>query len=216
MINLIGAIITVILGVGIAQAKPSPRRFEAGLAHGFWVIDVIVFAIVSYMVYVNLTFELQTPKFPNFLINWAGFFIHEGGHFFMSWSTEFMHIFGGTMFEAGVPFALCLWFLVVRCYRCFALGLVWLSQAWFSIALYAGDAQDMVLELVGGGGNKQAHDWRSIFSILDVLEHTDTIASAIYSAGVITSVMAIGVYLAAMFVLPPPAPIAVVPVNKTG
>lgn len=65
-----------------------------------------------------------------------------------------------------------------------SLCLLWVGQNLLNVSIYAGDAINMNLDLLGG--DSVTHDWNYLLDTLGILRHATTVASLIYSLGVIT------------------------------
>lgn len=72
----------------------------------------------------------------------------------------------------------------------------------FSVSAYSGDAQDMVLPLVGT--DKSGHDWHNMLTMLNLLDASPVISDILWSFGVITGVLAVLYYGWTMYAQPHP------------
>ncbi len=104
---------------------------------------------------------------------------HEAGHFFFHFFGEFMAIAGGSLLQLLLP-ALIAW----SCFRHeqqigTQLSLLWLGQNFIDVAIYAADAQERTLPLLGGLG-PESHDWYNLLSMTGMLEHTSLIAGFLF------------------------------------
>jgi len=108
---------------------------------------------------------------------------HEFGHLFFGFfeqmhRTYFMHfltVFGGSLMQWFVPFALVCYFIFTnRFYSAFFI-LFWLAQSFHDSVLYIESAIEMDIELLGGN-NQAGHDWNYILHHLGVLYMDDQIA----------------------------------------
>ncbi len=104
---------------------------------------------------------------------------HEAGHFFFRFFGEFMMIAGGSLLQLILP-SIVAW----SCYRHdqrigTQLSLFWLGQNFVDVSIYAADAQDRALPLLGGLG-PESHDWYNLLSMTGMLEHTPLVAGVIY------------------------------------
>jgi len=89
-----------------------------------------------------------------------------------------MHFLGGTLFEFGVPLIITVYFYVKRQFLGAAFGAWWLSTAFVSISIYAGDALHRQLPLLGG--NNVHHDWNTMLLMTDTLRYYQEIAGTFY------------------------------------
>ncbi|MEL6856756.1 MAG: hypothetical protein AAFO74_00130 [Pseudomonadota bacterium] len=197
MINTVFGVIAGMFAIGIYQKKPSPTKMEARLA------DLPVWAepgLPALLILVFLSNFIDMPgllALPHFILSYAGLIIHEAGHFYVSWANEFIHAFGGTLFQLGVPLTLALIFYSKRHFRWAALFIAWLSVGFFSASVYSADAVDRVLPLLGG--NIDGHDWHTMLGLLDWFEHTQLISDIFWSCGVVSGLLSILLYSAQSF-----------------
>jgi len=117
---------------------------------------------------------------------WIGFLVHsmnllphEAGHFFFRFFGEFMMFAGGSLLQLILP-GLIAW----SCFRYdqrigTQIALFWLGQNFVDVSIYAADAQNRSLPLLGGLG-PESHDWYNILMMAGLLEFTPLIAGAIY------------------------------------
>ena len=108
---------------------------------------------------------------------------HEFGHILLMPLGKFMMILGGSLFQVLLPFALTLVF-VFKQKDTFAgsITLWWCGQSFIDVSPYIADAQYRALPLVGGGG-EESHDWGNLLTMMDMLEHTHTIANISFAVG---------------------------------
>lgn len=112
--------------------------------------------------------------------------IHEAGHTLFMFFGEFLHILGGSFFQIAFPFIFVIYFYKRKEYLSSSLLFFWIGQNIINVSVYISDANVMQLPLIGG-----EHDWNNILKMTGLLDHTDTIASSVYSFGVIVIVFAI-------------------------
>lgn len=107
--------------------------------------------------------------------------IHETGHLVFAFGGEVLTLLGGTLFQLLIPTA-----LVVALWRRgdrhgATIPLWWLGQNCWNISVYVRDARAQQLPLVGGG----EHDWAALLNHAGWLQVDQTIAGAVYLAGVL-------------------------------
>jgi hypothetical protein len=111
--------------------------------------------------------------------------IHEAGHVVFSPFGQFIYILGGSLFQTLVPIVFSVYFFVWRRdYYSGSLLLFWVGQNLINVSVYAGDAVVMQLPLLGG--DSSTHDWHAILSMLNALQYTHAVATAIYTTGFLT------------------------------
>ncbi len=106
--------------------------------------------------------------------------VHESGHFFFRFFGRFMMIAGGTIMELLLPAVFVFQGIYWHNRLGTQLSLLWLGQAFVGVSIYAADAQDRALPLIGNLG-PEAHDWHNMLAMLGLLDHTPLIAGAIYA-----------------------------------
>jgi hypothetical protein len=109
----------------------------------------------------------------------ADLLFHEAGHLLFSPFGEEVSIWGGTLTQILIPSGIMTAFLWTRRpYSASVMG-CWAGQNLFSISDYIKDARAQVLPYVGG----EIHDWAYILGRFRLLEKDQTIANAVWFAG---------------------------------
>lgn len=183
MLNMICAVIVTIFAIGIYQQKWSPHNMERQLASRPLIMQVALPILLALTLWASLFGMDNILGLPHFAMDQSGLLIHEAGHFYLSWAGTFLHFFGGTLFELGVPAALAIWFFKMGLLRWTSIFIAWLSVGFFGVALYAGDAQDRVLTLIGG--TREDHDWYNMLTMLGWLDATSLISDVFWSCGLV-------------------------------
>jgi hypothetical protein len=99
---------------------------------------------------------------------------------------ERLGVWGGTLLQWLVPFALASYFFFYRQTTAFVFALFFFFENWLYTATYMADARAMALPLVsigGGEGDENMHDWHNIFSHMGVLDHDLQIAHVVRTLG---------------------------------
>lgn len=119
--------------------------------------------------------------------------IHEGGHPLFSYFGHTLMIWGGTLLELVVPFALALYFAYMRQPAGTAFCAFFFFENFLYISVYMADARAMALPLVTTGDSDFVeHDWNFIFSQLGVLQYDTRIAAAVQVLGWAGMLMTVG------------------------
>ena len=189
MINMIFGIIVAIVAFGIYQQKWSPTAMERTLARPPVWIQAALPTLLALTLWTSLFGMNNILGLPHFMMDQAGLFVHEAGHFYLVWAGEFLNILGGTLFELGTPMARAIWLYMMGHQRWTAIFIAWLSVGFFGVALYAGDAQDRVLPLLGV--DKDGHDWHNMLSMLGWLDATPMISDAFWACGLVSGITSI-------------------------
>ena len=107
---------------------------------------------------------------------------HEFGHPAFSFFGETMGILGGTFGQLLIPLIVTVAFWRQRDTIGCAVGGFWFFENFLDVAVYMADAQVLLLPLIGGLGS-EAHDWRNLFTMWNVLDKTPVIAGATQTFG---------------------------------
>lgn len=113
-----------------------------------------------------------------FLLNEVNLLIHEGGHGVFALFGRFIYTLGGTIMQILIPLLFIIYYFKERKYLYVRIFLLWLAQNLINISIYASDASEKKLRLLGG--NKVYHDWNYIFVRLNLLEYDKTIGAIFY------------------------------------
>lgn len=109
--------------------------------------------------------------------------IHEAGHFiFGIFGNELLAIAGGTLLQILMPFAFVIYFFITAQKFSGALTMFWLGQNFLNVSVYAQDAVQRKLPLLGGDGS--VHDWNYLLRHLNLLQATDLVAVTIHNLGI--------------------------------
>lgn len=120
----------------------------------------------------------RKDKYFSFL-DWVNLAFHEAGHVFLGFFGRFISMLGGTLFQLLIP-ALCLvHFRRKGANLGWQLCLFWIGQNLLNVSIYAGDAIDQALPLVGGG----VHDWTYLLTETGLIAHTGGVARSIFILG---------------------------------
>ncbi len=118
---------------------------------------------------------------PGFIfgLDHANLLFHEAGHPIVGLVSSKLEPYGGTIGQLVFPVALMISFWRKRQPLPVAVAAIWFFENWLNIARYMADARALELPLVGGGD----HDWNTIFTRWNILQHDLSIASAVKFIG---------------------------------
>ena len=139
----------------------------------FTLVFKSLFAL--YLVYTSA--QIYTKATEWIFIQNANLIFHEAGHVIFSFFGEFIHVLGGTLGEFLVPLIVTVHFFLNKNLYGAGFGLWWTSTAFWSISVYARDAQVQLLPLITG--NSENHDWTYILGQLNIL-HKDQLVGNIF------------------------------------
>ena len=118
------------------------------------------------------------------LIDHVNLVIHEGGHLLFGWLGQTLSLWGGTLLELIVPFALAVYFTFSRHTTGAAFSSFFFFENFLYIGTYMADARSQGLPLVTVGDPEEGgHDWFNIFSSLGLLPYDRTIGGMTRLAG---------------------------------
>ncbi len=126
-------------------------------------------------------FYLQWIRKENYFsfLDFINLAFHEAGHLFLGFFGRFIMMLGGTIFQLLIP-AVCAVHLRRQDNRIgWQLCLFWFGENLLNISIYAGDAINQALPLVGGG----EHDWTYLLTATHLIAHTPATAKAIFLTG---------------------------------
>lgn len=111
--------------------------------------------------------------------------VHEFGHLIFMWAPALWVSLAGSALQVAVPAALAGYFWWRGDRFAVVVLVAWTGMSLNNVAVYAADAQRMVLPLFGDDGSGAGHDWHNILGDLGWLQHTDTVAGLIRALSVL-------------------------------
>ncbi len=147
-------------------------------------IPKLVFAIIISIYFFSIIYAPMNGSF----LDMVDLPIHETGHLLFRPFGEFMMFAGGTVFQLLMPAIFVGYFIWNKKYYSAAIVLFWFGQNFINIQIYASDAVNMNLPLVGGG----EHDWNYLLSQTGLLGSTAQIARMFWFIGTLTILAASG------------------------
>lgn len=109
---------------------------------------------------------------------------HEAGHVIFGLFDDFIGLIGGTLLEILIPLTVTAHFFFTRQYFSASFGAWWLSTAFLSVSVYASDAQERFLPLLGG--DAVMHDWFNILLKLNLLQYDDVVGYLFWCCGLLS------------------------------
>ena len=122
------------------------------------------------------------------ILDYVNLLNHEAGHWIWGLFGYWIGIFGGSFNQVLIPIIVCTYFFLNNKKFSGSLILFWIAQNFFNVAIYAGDAIKMQLNLLGGKENV-IHDWNALFIYWGVLRHTNEIALSIRYFGMVILIL---------------------------
>lgn len=133
---------------------------------------IIKLLFILYLGYISALLY-DNPLTPT-LISSVNLIFHEAGHALTILFGDFIHILGGSIFEIGIPALITLYFINGAEYFSAGFGAWWTSTAFYSVSVYAGDAVERALPLLGG--DSVGHDWHNLLSMTSAQSYHNEIA----------------------------------------
>ncbi len=114
---------------------------------------------------------------------------HEGGHGVFRLFGGFIYTLGGTLMQIFIPVLFIFYFHTNGKRIGTQISLVYLGQNLLNISVYAADAEQQALPLLGG--NKVYHDWNRMLTDLNLLNHAEAVGNLFYFAAVLVFILAL-------------------------
>jgi len=140
-----------------------------------WIGSIILLPVVIWL-------SINAGDFI-FLLDHFNLLIHEGGHGIFSLFGSFIYTLGGTLMQIILPLLFVYYFVSHRKNFGTQISLVWLGQNLMNISVYAADAQERSLPLLGG--NKVYHDWHFLLGRTGLLGYDNLIGNIFYLTGIV-------------------------------
>ncbi|HBZ72460.1 MAG TPA: hypothetical protein DEP35_23080 [Deltaproteobacteria bacterium] len=133
---------------------------------------LLLLALIPYAAWLIFAYDYH-------FLDGANLLFHEAGHVFFGLFGQTLGMLGGTLGQLVFPVAAGLQFLGTgRAFDACVCGM-WLGENLLNVARYMGDAQAMVLPLVGG----EIHDWNWLLSRIGLLSHCTQLAGLTHLLG---------------------------------
>jgi hypothetical protein len=145
------------------------------------------YLILSILTFSYFLYYALSPHSWHF-IDSINLVIHEAGHVIFIFFGKFLHILGGSLFQVLFPSLFVFYFYRQQSYFSSSLLLFWVGQSIINVSVYASDAQNMNLPLIGG--DTSGHDWNNILNMTGLLTYTEIIGKSIYIFGFLIIIIA--------------------------
>lgn len=130
------------------------------------------------------------------ILDWFDLAIHEAGHLAAAFLPRLAMFMAGSVAQVAFPVAMALYFALRRGdLPAAGFCTAWAGTSAWDVSVYAGDAINQSLPLVGGG----EHDWAYILGPqgFDALHMTGAVAGFIEFSGAVLAVLGIGLAISA-------------------
>jgi hypothetical protein len=145
-----------------------------------WTPSVAVFGFSLYWIINRGTYTW---------IDNADLVIHEAGHLFFFIFGKFIYTAGGTLMQIILPSIIVFYFLKSLYRTGMQFGLLWLGQNFINISVYAADAQEKKLKLLGG--SKVYHDWNYMLGEINMLEYSAEVGYFFFGVAILIFITAV-------------------------
>ena len=129
------------------------------------------FRVALLLLVVFATYKIIIREEP-WLLSTVNLIFHEAGHWVFVFFGETITALGGSLLQVLVPLICMVSFLRQHDLYAAAIMLWWCGDNIASVSIYMGDANALVLPLLGDGD----HDWNTLFATWGVLIHAEFIA----------------------------------------
>lgn len=138
------------------------------------VICLILFCYFSYQL-------LFTPQHW-IVLDYANLMIHEAGHLLFTFTTQFLYVLAGSMFQIIFPVIFLIYFYFTKQTFAQIFSIFWIGNNLINVAYYIKDATAMKLPLAFGG---TIHDWNWILFNLGLLHFDQIIGNTVLAIGTV-------------------------------
>lgn len=143
-----------------------------------WIPSLLLLPIVLWLIFNGGKFILILDHF-NLLI-------HEGGHGIFKVFGDFIYTLGGTLMQIILPSIFIFYFIKNGKRTGAQISFIWLGQNLLNISVYAADAFERKLPLLGG--KKVYHDWTHLLNQTGLILHAEEVGLFFFILGVIAFV----------------------------
>ena len=150
-----------------------------------WIASLVLLPVCIQFARVDTLDVLQrdVPFLVYGLLDNLTLVVHEAGHFFFRFFGPFMMFAGGTILQLLLPLVLAGHFYVHDYRLGTQLGLLWFGQSCIDVSIYAGDARQRILPLLGD--NLAGHDWHNMLGMLGLLDAAPVLSAVFYGMGLL-------------------------------
>ncbi len=144
---------------------------------------------IGSIVLLPLTIYLFLTVGSYHFIDYLNLLIHEGGHGVFSFFGKYIYALGGTLMQIIIPSMFVVYYFFRKNKFATQIFLVWLGENFLNISVYAADARNQALHLLGG--NKVYHDWHYLLGEIGLLDYDYIVGNIFVYLGAASFVVAI-------------------------
>lgn len=118
--------------------------------------------------------------------------LHEAGHVIFMPFGHFVSVAGGSLFQVLMPLIFLGYFIREEKYYSASMVLFWVGQNIINVYVYAQDAVNMQLVLLGGltGSEGSFHDWNFLLTETGLINSTPRVAGSVRLLGTLCVITA--------------------------
>lgn len=154
--------------------EAAPQNKIKGFLQKYWV-SFLLFPVVIY-------YALNRGEFT--FIDYINLLFHEGGHGIFRFFGKFIYTAGGTLMQIIIPSLIIYYFISHNQWKAAQAAVVYLGQNFINISVYAADAVERELPLLGG--NNVYHDWTYLLSELGILQYDKEVGYFFYALAILS------------------------------
>lgn len=145
----------------------------------------------SLIILIPLMIYFAANRGTFFFIDYLNLLVHEGGHgIFGLFGIRFITVAGGTIMQLLIPFLFVFSFWIKRQSIGTQFSLVWLGQNFINVSVYAADAVEQKLPLIGGL-SKAHHDWSYLLFELGILQSASEVGYFFYIIAILIFILVV-------------------------
>lgn len=146
----------------------------------YWLPSFFILLLALYWLYNRGTYTL---------IDTADLIIHEAGHLFFFIFGRFIYTAGGTLMQIILPSIIVFYFFWNSYKTGVQFSLLWLGQNFVNISVYAADAREQKLPLLGG--KSVYHDWNYLLNSMGILEFDQEVGYFFFGISILIFFLAV-------------------------
>lgn len=144
-----------------------------------WIPSLILLPVIIWLVLNGGDFII--------LLDHLNLLLHEGGHGIFRIFGDFIYTLGGTLMQMIIPSLFIFYYARNHKRIGTQVSLLWLGQNLLNISVYAGDAMERKLPLLGG--NKVYHDWTFLLNRMDLILYAKQVGYFFLGLGIIVFIV---------------------------
>lgn len=161
------------------------QEYSSKIHYGKLIFGIAILAYVVNAIHSPQEFHI---------INIINLIFHEAGHTLAFLFGKFTYFIAGSAVQVLIPTVFATYFFLKKEFYSSGIVMMWVGQSFTNVSVYVGDAQTMLLPLLGGDAVE--HDWNTILTMVGLLDYTTLLAQGTYFCGLL--IVVIGAFLATL------------------